>query len=70
VRNRRRQDKRSESCDAFSTKFMQMCSKIEFIMGGFGLIKRFFYYRNKWSNSGPDNFGLSKRADPAANGRC
>ena len=48
------------SCDAFSTKFKQMCSKIGLIKRGFGL-KAFFYYRNKWSNSGPNNLGLNRR---------
>jgi len=28
---------------------------------GFWVYDAFFYYRNKWKNSRPDNFGLNKR---------
>ena len=38
-----------------------MGSKIELIKQSFGLIKQFFYYRNKWSNSRPNSFGNIKR---------
>ena len=49
------------SCEAFSPNRKQVCSKIGLIKGSFGFLKRVFYYRNKWSDSGPDNFGLIKR---------
>jgi len=49
------------SYDAFSPNLKQMYSKIRLIKRRFVLIKRVFYYRNKWSNSGRDNFGLIKR---------
>jgi len=44
------------NCNAFSHKFKQMCSTIG-LNRGFRLIKWIFYYRNKWSNCEPDNFG-------------
>jgi len=44
-----------------SPNFKQMCSKIGLSKWGFRLISRFFfYYRNRWSSSGPDNFRLKR----------
>jgi len=48
----------SVSCNAFLPNFRHTCSKIRLIKQGIWFEKQVFHYANKWSNSGPDNFGL------------
>jgi len=50
--------RQSVSCNAYSPNFMQMCLQIALLNRILSLIKLFFYYTNKWSNSRPENFGL------------
>ena len=56
--NRQQQGKEVKVATLSLPNFKQKCSKIGIMKRGFGFIKRVFCYRNKWSYSGPEDFGL------------